>query len=269
MSAVKDALAIDIPDRLNRRARQDLILAEIRETSAIRISELALRMGVAGETIRRDLLEMDEAGLVHRTYGGATLPPFVAEPALSERGRQMVEERASIGRLAADLIEDGQTILIDIGSTSEHVIRAAGQIRRDLTIVTNSLSIATLAGANSSFRVMLCPGRFDPREGGVHGEETGAFFERYNAHWAIFGATGLLPDGPCEAHPGTAQVKRAMLRRASATMLVIDHSKFGIAASERICDLAKISAIVSDRAAPPVFAALFAKSGLRFHASSQ
>ena len=252
----------DSNDRLSKKDRQSLIVEEIRRSAAIRISELAQRIGVAGETIRRDLAELDEAGLVNRTYGGATLRPFAVEPAVSERGVQRVEERSRIGRMAASLIKDGQTVLIDIGSTTLHAARAFAQLRRNLTVITNALPIATAAGANPTFRVLLCPGRFDPREGGVHGEETVEFIRRYNAHWVLTGATGVLGDGAYEAHAGTAAVKRAMLQRAAGAMLLVDTGKFGVLAAERFCELTMLTHVVTDDTPPAEFRRWFAQAGI-------
>lgn len=227
------------------------------------MSELAQRIGVSGETIRRDLAELVDAGLVSRTYGGATLAPFVAEPSVGERDRTLVAERFRIAAAAAEEVENGQLVTLDGGSTTRTVARHLAQLRRDLTIITNSLGVAIAAGANPTFRVLLCPGRYHAGEGSVFGEDTTDYLARFHAHVAIIGATGLTNEGPSEAVSGAAAVKRVMLRRAAATLLVLDHSKFERTSVETVCDFSALGTIVTDAPLPPLLARAAAEGGTR------
>ncbi|MBX9962757.1 MAG: DeoR/GlpR family DNA-binding transcription regulator [Burkholderiales bacterium] len=227
------------------------------------MSELAQRIGVSGETIRRDLAELVDAGLVSRTYGGATLAPFVAEPSVGERDRTLVAERFRIAAAAAQEVENGQLVTLDGGSTTRAVARHLAQLRRDLTIITNSLGVAIAAGANPTFRVLLCPGRYHAGEGSVFGEDTTDYLARFHAHVAIIGATGLTNEGPSEAVSGAAAVKRVMLRRAAATLLVLDHSKFERTSVETVCDFSALGTIVTDAPLPPLLARAAAEGGTR------
>jgi DeoR/GlpR family transcriptional regulator of sugar metabolism len=232
--------------RLTKKERHALILSEVRRSASIRISKLARRIGVAGETIRRDLIELGDAGLINRTYGGATISLVTSEPVISERGLTLIEERARVGRGAASLVERGQIVMIDGGSTTYEVARNLSQLKRDLTIITNSTGVASVAGANPTFRVLLCPGTYDSREGSVMGEDTVEFVRRYNADVAIIGASGLSADGPSDMISGAAAVKRAMISRSLSTVLVVTHDKFGRSSLERICGLDDIADIVTD-----------------------
>lgn len=232
--------------RLTKKERHALILSEVRRSASIRISKLARRIGVAGETIRRDLIELGDAGLINRTYGGATISLVTTEPVISERGLTLIEERARVGRGAASLVEKGQIVMIDGGSTTYEVARNLSQLKRDLTIITNSTGVASVAGANPTFRVLLCPGTYDSREGSVMGEDTVEFVRRYNADVAIIGASGLSADGPSDMISGAAAVKRAMISRSLSTVLVVTHDKFGRSSLERICGLDDIADIVTD-----------------------
>jgi DeoR/GlpR family transcriptional regulator of sugar metabolism len=232
--------------RLTKKERHALILSEVRRSASIRISKLARRIGVAGETIRRDLIELGDAGLINRTYGGATISLVTSEPVISERGLTLIEERARVGRGAAGLVAKGQIVMIDGGSTTYEVARNLSQLKRDLTIITNSTGVASVAGANPTFRVLLCPGTYDSREGSVMGEDTVEFVRRYNADVAIIGASGLSADGPSDMISGAAAVKRAMISRSLSTVLVVTHDKFGRSSLERICGLDDIADIVTD-----------------------
>jgi len=249
--------------RLRKKERHDLILAEIQTHAAIRISDLAARVGVSGETIRRDLGELGQAGLLIRTYGGATVRPLVSEPGVSERGRAFVDERSRIGAAAAARVSANEVVMIDGGSTTYQVARYLAQIARDITLFTNSAPIAAVVGANPTFRVVLCPGVYDQREASVFGEDTLEFISRFTAHVVIFGASSVSQEGPCDAVSGSAAVKRAMLGRCARSILVVDSSKFGTAALERVCDFSRISELVTNEQPPSDLFADLAAAGTK------
>jgi DeoR family glycerol-3-phosphate regulon repressor len=251
--------------RLSKKERHELILSEVRRSASIRISRLALRLGVAGETIRRDLIELGDAGLLNRTYGGATISLVTSEPVIAERSQTMVEERARIGRGAAGLVEKGQIVMIDGGSTTYEVARSLSQLKRDLTVITNSIGVASVAGANPTFRVILCPGTYDSREASVLGEDTVEFIRRYNADIAIIGASSLSVDGPSDMISGAAAVKRAMIAHALSTALVVTNDKFGRNSLERVCALGELSDIVTDREPQPALRAVIEGAGAELH----
>ncbi len=251
--------------RLSKKERHELILSEIRTSAAIRISKLAKRIGVAGETIRRDLVELGEAGLLNRTYGGATISLVTSEPTVSERGLTLVEERARIGRGTVDLVGNGQVVMIDGGSTTYEVSRCLAQFGRDLTVITNSIGIASVAGGNPTFRVIMCPGLYDHREGGVLGPDAVGYIGSYNADIAIIGASGVTSDGPSDLINGSVAIKRAMMEQASSTILVATHDKFGRASPQHICKLAEIAHIVTDAEPAAGFRDAVHKSGGRLH----
>lgn len=252
-------------EKLSKKERHELILNEVRTSAAIRISKLAKRIGVAGETIRRDLIELGEAGLINRTYGGATISLQTSEPMIAERGAMLVEERSRIGRGAAELVESGQVVMIDGGSTTFEVARHLAQLKRDLTVITNSTGVANVTGGNPTFRVILCPGTFDRREGSVFGEDTVEFLKRYNADLAIFGSSGVTHDGPSDTVPGSAAVKRAMLARALSAILVVDGRKFGKINLEHVCGLEAIADIVTDQEPPADLRECLLKAGTDVH----
>jgi DeoR/GlpR family transcriptional regulator of sugar metabolism len=252
-------------EKLSKKERHELILNEIRTSASIRISRLAKRIGVAGETIRRDLIELGEAGLINRTYGGATISLQTSEPMIAERGATLIEERNRIGKAAAELVESGQVVMIDGGSTTYEVARQLAQVKRDLTIITNSTGVANVTGGNPTFRVILCPGTFDRRESSVFGEDTVEFLKRYNADVAIVGSSGASRDGPSDTVPGSAAVKRAMIGRALSAILVIDSTKFGRVNLEHVCSFEDIADIVTDQEPPPDLKDVLLKAGTEIH----
>ena len=211
--------------RLSKKKRHERIVAELMATSTLRVSELAAELAVSTETIRRDLLELGESGLINRTYGGA-MRPFGTEPAVSERHRMMVEERAAIAVATVKFFKRNEVIAIGAGATTTHVARRMAATCRDITVITHSFSVATVLAANPTIAVLLCPGRYDGREGMITGAETIEFLQSYNANWAVLGATGVTSEGMSDADAGAASVYKAMMLRAAETIVVADSGKF-------------------------------------------
>src|SRR5262249_24650661 len=131
------------PRRMPKQDRQSRILAELRVSTTLRISDLAAELGVSTETIRRDLEEMGQSGLINRTYGGAGARPLGYEPAWNERSNAMAVEREAIAALAIKLVRPGEALMIDAGSTTLHFARRLAAELRDLTVITNSFAVAT------------------------------------------------------------------------------------------------------------------------------
>jgi DeoR/GlpR family transcriptional regulator of sugar metabolism len=247
--------------KLAKAERQERILSELHASATIRVSSLAATLGVSGETIRRDLAEMGEGGALARTYGGAVARPAGVEAAWIDRFREMAEERRRIAVAAAEFLQRGDVVMIDAGSTVLHFARHIAAERKDLTVITNSFSVAIALGGSPGVSVVSCPGAYDPHEGSLTGPDTIAFLERFNAGWAVIGASGLAVDGPSEASRGGAAVKRAMLSRARKSMLLIDHSKFDALGLEVICPLTRIGRLVTSAAPLGPLAKALRKAG--------
>ncbi|MFG1477352.1 DeoR/GlpR family DNA-binding transcription regulator [Xanthobacter sp. V4C-4] len=213
------------PARLSKKARHERIVRELMASSTLRVSELAAELGVSTETIRRDLFELGEKGLINRTYGGA-VRPLGTEPAVSERHQLMVAEREAIAAATARLIKPNEVVAIGAGATTTHVARRMAAECRDITVITHSFSVATVLAANPTIAVLMCPGRYNGREGMMVGAETCEFLQAYNANWAILGASGITAEGLCEAEAAAASVYKAMMLRAVETIVVADHTKF-------------------------------------------
>jgi DeoR/GlpR family transcriptional regulator of sugar metabolism len=238
--------------RLPKRLRRDRILAELRLSATARISDLAERLGVSGETIRRDLEEMGREGLISRTYGGAVARPLGFEPTMNERFAEMSAEREKIAELACSLVQPGEALMIDSGTTTLHFARRLAAVANGLTVVTNSFPVAGALAVNRSVQVICCPGTFDAGEACVFGPETVTFLGRFHANRAVISASGLTAEGPTEINAGAASIKRAMLARSAQHILLVDHGKFDQPSLETVCPLSALHCLVTD--APPLAA---------------
>ncbi len=251
---------------MKREQRFDRIIASLRHSPAVRISSLAEEFEVSVETVRRDIDELSRRGLVDRTYGGAALRLMAHEPEVNERRGQLVEERLRIGDFATSLVSPGDILMIDSGSTTTHFARRlAAAATGALTVLTNAPSVAQAAAKNPKLRVVLCPGDYDPHEGGVFGPEATHFLQRFHADKTFIGASGLTCSGPVEANSPVSWVKRTMIGQAKRRLLMVDHTKFNTDALERVCPLADIDDVIADTAPDETLAKALATAKVALH----
>lgn len=234
--------------RLNREERQKRILELARTQGSVRINALAELFDVTGETMRRDLDELCGRGLLHRTYGGAAALSLTREPQVWERQRSRVVERQRIGRYAAGLVDPGDALLVDCGSTTTFFAHALAARGIEATVVTNCIPVATELGAVEEIRVILCPGEYVAREGGIYGPAALEFLRRYTVDKAFIGAGGLTVEGFTDADSRSVWVKRAMLERARRALLLVDSDKFNLHQFEVIAPLSELDDVISDQA---------------------
>lgn len=232
--------------KLKKRERHQRIITELRENVMVRISELAKEFGVTTETIRRDLKVLSRKGLVNRTYGGAS-SSLVKEPAIRMREMLHVDERKRIATRALELVQSGDVLMIDAGSTTMHLARLLAVQDIELNVLTNCVSVASILTENQSIRVILCPGDFSNKENSTFGLEAHNFLNRFHANRSFLGAAGIIPDGPTDINSDFSWIKRTMIDRSDYVTLLIDSSKFNAKRMEIICPLSNIDDIVVDQ----------------------
>jgi DeoR/GlpR family transcriptional regulator of sugar metabolism len=235
--------------RLRKSERRDRILLELELHPHVRTSELAGQFGVSTETVRRDVEALSQEGLISRAYGGAAAAPMGVQPPFGERERARIEERARIGRYAASLVRPGEVLMIDAGSTTNQLARSLAVTGRDLTVLTNSIPVATALGQNAAIQVILCPGDFLAQEAAVYGPETIEFIGRHNANRAFIGSGGLTCNGITDVNRAAAAIKRRMIRQSGETCLLVDHSKFDVHLVSTVEPLSSLNTVITD--APP------------------
>jgi DeoR/GlpR family transcriptional regulator of sugar metabolism len=251
------------PKRVGAEERHARILRDLKINPALRVAHLAKAFGVTTETVRRDLDTLSADGRLARTYGGAAAAPGEREPAFHERQNRLFAERSRIGARAAAMIRPGEVLMIDSGSTTLHFARHLVSHSRDLTVITNSLAIAATLSVNDTIRVVVCPGDYDSREGGVFGVYAYHFLQGLNADRAVVGASGLGVRGPSDAISDAAVLKRAMMAQSDRTTLLADASKYGERHLEAIHPWNLFDEIVVDEAPPRQLAAALREAGVR------
>lgn len=234
--------------RLSKADRQSRIVAELRATPTLRVNDLSARLGVSTETVRRDLAELEAAGLISRTYGGAT-SAVQGEPGVAIRETLMVAERREIARAAVGMVEPGDILMIGGGATTLHFARRLAADFDHLTVITHAFSIATALASNLTHRVLMLPGQFDGREGLIHGADTIDALQLFHASKSFLGASGLTEEGPNDAGLGPSLVYGAMVRRSARSFILADHSKFNAPSLKVFARWSDTMTLISD--APP------------------
>lgn len=244
-----------------RSTRQATILKALDQQGACKVNELAARLAVSDETIRRDVKAMARKGLVERVHGGVMLPQTLSEPAFHKRMGRNADEKRRVAHLAARQIRNGDSVMLDTGSTTAYVARALAE-HSDLLVVTNCTEIAMrLAGRN---RVYLAGGELRADDGAVFGAAAIRFVEQFRTRFAVLSIGAVDPaDGLMDFHLQEAEFSRALMRRAERTLVVTDHTKFGGRAPVRVCGFEEIDLLITDRAPPPELAQRIADAQAR------
>lgn len=247
-----------------KSARQRQILAALDQTPTLRVKELADHLGVSTETVRRDLDELTERGLIDRTYGGATVRRSL-EPSVGERHQLFVPEREAIARKARPMLAGAAHILIGSGATTVHVARRIAVEMNNVTVITHAFGVATVLSLNPTISVLMAPGLYHAGEGAMHGAATMRFLETVRADWAVLGASGLDETGPSDALIEMGEVYAAMAARAERALLVADHSKFDQTFPSCWAKWPDLAHLICDEAPPPRLAAAIQRAGVQTH----
>jgi DeoR family glycerol-3-phosphate regulon repressor len=234
---------------MNQTPRQRAILELVRDEDVTRVTDLAGRLGVSDETIRRNVKALVDGGVLTKTHGGVGLVEQLVDAPFLQRLRVNAEAKRALAETVADQVADGQVIMIDTGSTTAYVAQALAR-RRDLTVITNSIEIARhLVGRNGN-RVYMAGGELRADLAAAVGAEAAAFIRQFRADLAILSIAGMDPTGMfTDFDLDEARVARVMIDGASRTIVVADESKFGRRAPVTICRPDEVDAVVVD--APP------------------
>jgi DeoR family fructose operon transcriptional repressor len=227
--------------------RQAEILALIRQEKRVSVTSLAERFAVVGETIRRDLADLENRGLIRRVHGGAIpVDRVVFEPPIEARHDLMRPEKERIALAAlAELPSEG-SVFIEAGSTTSFL---AGVLPADcsLTIVTNGGYIASSLARHPNLTVLAVGGRVRSRSLACVDDWALDTLSKLRVTVAFLGTNGLsVENGLTTPDPAEAAVKRAMLTIAQYTVLLADHSKIGVASLLRYGELDQIDTLITD-----------------------
>ena len=231
-----------------RRAR---ILDSLRGTRVVSTEDLAQSLSVSGETIRRDLAGLERQGLLARVHGGAALGsvPAGEEASFAERAASGSEAKERIGRAAAALVEPGQLIVIDVGTTAARVARA---LPMDLvaTVATCSLLAAIELAERPNLEILVCGGRLRGGDLALSNTAAQAFFADLNPDIAFLGSGGVDAQGVTDFHFDEAMVRKTIVKNAAASYVLADSTKFDRLARHRVAGWDTLAGLITDQDPP-------------------
>jgi DeoR family glycerol-3-phosphate regulon repressor len=250
----------------NPRHRE--ILRLVREGGTPSVALLARTLAVSEETIRRDVRPLVLAGDIVKLHGAIALPHDVGEAPFERRLRQNAEAKRAIARHAAKLINDGDSLMLDTGTTTSLFARELLR-KRNLTVVTNSSDIArTLATVNGN-RVYMAGGELNGDNGAAFGPSAVNFVSTFHVRHSFISIASLdAATGPADDYLAEAEFARMVLSCGERRYVLADASKFGRTALIKVCSFSGIDVIVSDQPPPPPVAAALAAAGVRFEVAS-
>ena len=225
--------------------RRQRVLDLVTRRGFIALADLAENLHVSESTLRRDLDHWQQEGVLRRTHGGAMYVGDAATlPALEERSSSQLEEKRAIARVAVARIEDGETILLDGGTTTLEVARLL--VGRRLQIVTNSLPIASLFASSRETDLVILGGYVYPKTGVALGPLTVRMMEDVHVHQLVMSVGGITSKGLFNSNLLLVETERQMMRCADEVVVVADHTKIGRQALAHLCNLTDIDTLIVD-----------------------
>ncbi len=236
--------------------RRERMLAEIKEREFVRVAELSSRFGVSEVTVRGDLDSLAAKGKVHRVRGGA-IPRLIAshEQPFEDSVSSFAAEKVAIGQAAAALLEDGETVLIDVGTTAAATARAiaARSELEDVVVFTNGLKTALeLEPATPRITVVVLGGTLRPLQHSLVDPLATLILDQISVKTVLLGCNGVDPlGGVTNINLPEAEVKKRMLAVAARRIVLADGSKLGRVEVARLCDVADVDMLITGRSADP------------------
>ena len=243
-----------------QRHRQ--ILDRVETAGSVRVTELAKSLGVTEETIRRDLEKLGSEGKIIRTHGGA-LPIEEAgrELPYDVRKTEMLAEKQAIAKAAIGLIAAGDVIALDPSSTAYELACCVPDI--PITVVTNGIEAATILASRPQIRVISTGGRFDRLSQSYLGPLAELVLEHFNVNKLFLSSKGVdTRRGLSVADDDHARLKRLMMELSEKTILLADHSKFGVKSAVFFANLKAVHTVITDTGTAPRFIDEMKEQGL-------
>lgn len=252
---------------LPARVRRERMLELLRERDFVRVGDLAARFEVSQVTVRSDLDALERRGLLRRIRGGA-VPRASAPPErpFEEAEVAAAEEKHAIARAAAALVESGDSLVLDAGTTTTAVAHAlaARDDLADVTVFTTSLTIAlALESASPRLTVVVTGGTLRPKQHSLVEPLAGLVLDAIHVRTAFLGCSGVDVDrGVTNVNLPESEVKKRLIARSEQRVVCADGSKLGQVALAHVCGLDEVDRLITDERADPDLVAALRESGL-------
>lgn len=248
--------------------RRNQLLEMVRSRGFASLPELADQLKVSESTIRRDLDFLEDVGSAKRTHGGVFYTgPSPKLPHFDERQPAQWDKKRAIAEEAVKLVEDGDAVLLDGGSTTYEVARLL--VGRRLQIVTNSLPVANLFASNANNDLVIVGGYVYPRTGVALGPYANQMLARLNVRRTILSVSGINERGFFNNNLLLVETEQAMMRAADEVIVVADSTKFGRQSLAHLCALGDIKHLVVDDEIPAAWRDRAAEAGVQLHVAAK
>ena len=231
--------------------RRQQILNILEETGTLNVTELADRFGVSLVTIRKDLDDLGAEGLLERTFGGAVFSHRSRfNRSFLQRAQEYRQEKLAIAATALEYIKDGDTIILDAGTTTLALAQLLKEQVKSVFVITRSVP-AALELSSGGYDILLLGGIVRNKSLALLGRETLRIIERYRADKAFLGSTGFTAEmGHSTPNPDDAQIKEALIRSADETYVLVDSSKYGHNCLTSFVQLRDVHLTITDNRLP-------------------
>ncbi|MGN6525209.1 MAG: DeoR/GlpR family DNA-binding transcription regulator [Burkholderiaceae bacterium] len=243
--------------------RQLELIDEVRRRQSVTVEALAERFGVTLQTVRRDVRQLTDAGLLARFHGGVRLPGSTTEN-IEYRKRQQLNaaSKQRIARSVAQRVPHGSSLLINIGTTTEAIARELLQ-HKGLRVITNNLNVAAILSDNADCEVIVAGGVVRSRDRGIVGEVTVDFIAQFKVDIGLIGISGIEDDGTLRDFDyREVKVARAILAHSREVWVAADHSKFNRPAMVELARFDQVDMLFTDAPPPSPFPTLLAQAGV-------
>ena len=248
---------------MNPTPRQIELIEEVKRLQNVSVEALAERFGVTLQTVRRDVRQLTDAGLLTRFHGGVRMPGSTTEN-IEYRKRQQLNAQAKqrIARHVARRVPHGSSLLINIGTTTEAIAREL-LLHKGLRVITNNLNVAAILSDNADCEVIVAGGVVRSRDRGIVGEVTVDFIQQFKVDIGLIGISGIESDGTLRDFDyREVKVARAILAHSREVWVATDHSKFNRPAMVEMARFDQIDMLFTDAPPPEPFPALLAQANV-------
>ena len=224
------------------------------------VDDLSREFGVSAQTIRKDLNEICDKGLLKRSHGGAVFPSGIENMEYESRRRIAASEKDAIGRAAARLVPNNSSLFINIGTTTEAVSQALLD-HAGMMVITNNINVANRMRVYPNFEVVIAGGIVRGSDGGIVGEAAVDFIKQFKVDYAVIGASAIDGDGALlDFDYREVKVAQAIIANARHVILVSDSTKFERTAPVRIAHLSQVDTFITDNCPLPSIRRVCAES---------
>lgn len=231
--------------------------------NSVSIDKLCSMFDVSKNTIRRDISELEKKGTIKKVYGGITLNNSMTTIPFQEREIKNKVAKQLIAREASKLVDDGDIIFIDSGTTTMHMIPYLAN-RKNLTIITNNVNVLVKSFPYMNLNVLATGGSLYRRTNSLIGIEAVDFLRNYNASKCFMASTGVsMEKGVTNSSPLEFEIKRSIIKQSNKVILLVDHSKFEKVSLMTYCKLSDVDIFITDKSVDKKYENYFSENDVK------